>query len=357
MLSKRMSELVETLPANFEAAIISGEANRFYLLDFDSHDAGTLLLLPDEAVFIIDSRYVERASTQVKSARVCLDTNATEQISQILHNKSISRVYLESEISVRRLNSLMQLIPFVEYATDDTLSNSMIALRAQKDEEELARMRKAQEITDACFTHILSYIKPGVREADLALEIDYFMRKNGADKPAFDTICVAGQNSSLPHGIPGDYRLTAGDFITLDFGAKYNGYCSDMTRTVALGNVNAEQRKVYDTVLKAHLVGIQTAKAGLLGCEVDKAARNIINEAGYAGCFGHGLGHSLGIEVHETPRFSPKDKTHIKAGMVLSVEPGIYLEDRFGCRIEDTVLIHENGCEPLPKSSKELISL
>jgi Xaa-Pro aminopeptidase len=308
-------------------------------------------------VYIIDSRYIEKARQQVLGAEVVLEQDAPEQLAGVLKDHGVKRVYLEDTTPIAAWKRLQEKIQFVEYDISSTLSSALMSLREIKDEEELCRMRRAQAITDACFTHILSFVKEGARELDLALEMGCFMRKNGADKDAFGIICVGGANSSLPHGVPGDYRLAKGDFLTLDFGARYKGYCSDMTRTVAIGEPGEEKRKVYGTVLKAHLAGIAAAKAGLEGRAVDKAARDIIDGAGYKGCFGHGLGHALGIEIHENPRFSPKENRKVRAGMVMTVEPGIYLEGRFGCRIEDAVLLGETGCEPLPKSPKELIVL
>ena len=199
------------------------------------------------------------------------------------------------------------------------------------------------------------YSKP--QEIDAALEMEVFMKSHGAGKLAFDTIFVSGAKTSLPHGVPGDKRIEAGDFVTMDFGANVDGYCTDMTRTVAVGHVSDEQKKVYDTVLKAQLACCGFAKAGYKGCEVDKVARDIIYGAGYEGCFGHGLGHAVGIEIHENPRYSPTCSDIIQSGMVMTIEPGIYLPGKFGVRIEDTTFVRPDGCEIVGKSPKELIVL
>ena len=357
MLTGHAKRLADALPDGFEAALVDTQANRFYLLDFDSHDAGTLLLLPEKLVFIIDSRYIEAARREVKGAEIVEEKNALAQLEDILRAQGVRRLYLEDGAPLSRWNTLKEKIPFVEYDITNTLSKQILALRQIKNAEELRRMRRAQEITDACFAHILPFIKEGVREIDLTLEMERFMRANGADGLAFETICVAGANSSLPHGRPTEYGVQPGDFITMDFGARFEGYCADMTRTVALGEPGEEKRRVYATVLEAHLAGIQAVKGGKPGAEVDKVARDIICAAGYGACFGHGLGHALGIEVHEEPRFSPKGTQEVMPGMVMSVEPGIYLAGRFGCRIEDTVYITGDGCEPLPQSPKELLLL
>ena len=248
-------------------------------------------------------------------------------------------------------------LPGVEVDTGAVLSDAIDAIRAVKSEEEFDAIRRAQVITDACFEHMLGYIKPGVREIDAALEMEVFMKSHGAGKLAFDTIFVSGAKTSLPHGVPGDKRIEAGDFVTMDFGANVDGYCTDMTRTVAVGHVSDEQKKVYDTVLKAQLACCGFAKAGYKGCEVDKVARDIIYGAGYEGCFGHGLGHAVGIEIHENPRYSPTCSDVIQSGMVMTIEPGIYLPGKFGVRIEDTTFVRPDGCEIVGKSPKELIVL
>lgn len=357
MLNKRAQNLVNSLPDGFEAALILSAENRFYFLDFDSEDAGSLLVLPDRMVYIIDSRYIEVATDGVKDAQVVLEQNALQQLADILKEEGVQNLYVENRITVGTLDRLRQAFDGVALDATPTLNNAVNALRAIKDEREVARMKRAQEITDACFTHILPFIKEGVREIDLMLEMEHYMRSHGAEKVAFDTICVAGPNTSRPHGVPGTYRVRPGDFITMDFGAKYEGYCTDMTRTVAFGDVSEEQRKVYDMVLRAHLAGIDAVRGGVVGSDVDKVARNIIYGEGYEGYFGHGLGHAVGIEIHEDPRFSPLCNSVIEAGMMMTVEPGCYLPGRFGCRIEDTVLVTQTGCQPLPKSDKSLLVL
>lgn len=357
MLKKRAEKLLQAMPQGFEAALVQTEQNRFYFLDFDSGDAGTLLILPNKMVFIIDSRYMEIAQKQIEGVELVLEENALEQAYEILQQEGVHKVYLENKISVCSYNLVKQRFANIDLDAGAALSGAIDSLRAIKDEVEIARMEQAQKITDDCFTHILPFIKEGVREIDIMLEMEYYMRSHGAEKVAFDTICVAGTNSSLPHGVPGENRVKPGDFITLDFGAKVGGYCTDMTRTVAFGQPSAEQKKVYDMVLRAQLAGIAAARPGVQGWEVDKVARDIIYGEGYEGYFGHGLGHAVGIEIHENPRFSPKSQEDILPGMMLTVEPGCYLPGRFGVRIEDTVLICENGCRTLANSEKGLIIL
>lgn len=356
-VKQRTDKLLAAMPRGFEAALISTDANRFYFLNFDSGDAGTVLILPEKTYFIIDSRYIEIAGATVKDAEVLLEKKALEQVREILTAHGVKRLFMEDKATVAYANRVRAALPGVEVDDGATLSNAIEAIRAVKSADELDAIRRAQAITDACFKHMLDYIKPGVREIDAALEMELFMRSHGAGKLAFDTIFVSGAKTSLPHGVPGEKRVEAGDFVTMDFGANVGGYCTDMTRTVAVGSATDEQRAVYDTVLKAQLACCAYAKAGQEGRAVDKIARDIIYGAGYEGCFGHGLGHAVGIEIHENPRYSPACADVVQAGMVMTIEPGIYLPGRFGVRIEDTVFVREDGCEIIGRSPKELIVL
>ena len=355
MLKTRLQNLLNTLPKDFEAALIGTPVNRFYLLDFDAHHAGTLLVLPQKMVYIIDSRYIEAAEKSITNAEVILETDAIEQVGNILQEHGVKKLYLENEISIAEYELLKKRIPGVDFDITSTLSKIIMALRQIKDEEEIARMREAQRVTDACFSHILTFINEGMREIDIMLEIEHFMRSRTFEPVAFDTISVAGPNTSLPHGMPGEYKVQKGDFITLDFGARYKGYNADMTRTIAFGEPGEEKRNIYNMVLEAHLAGIKAAKPGSIGSAVDKVARDIITGKGFGSNFGHGLGHAVGIDVHENPRFAPKNNDMIAPGMMMTVEPGCYIPGKFGCRIEDMVLITKDGCEPFPTSTKELV--
>ena len=356
-MKQRTDKLLAAMPGGFEAALVSTDVNRFYFLGFDSGDAGTVLILPDKTYFIIDSRYIEIAEATVKEAEVILEGKALEQVRDILAAHGVKHLYLENKATLAYADRVRAALPGVEVDTGAVLSDAIDGIRAVKSEEEFDAIRRAQVITDACFEHMLGYIKPGVREIDAALEMEVFMKSHGAGKLAFDTIFVSGAKTSLPHGVPGDKRIEAGDFVTMDFGANVDGYCTDMTRTVAVGHVSDEQKKLYDTVLKAQLACCGFAKAGYKGCEVDKVARDIIYGAGYEGCFGHGLGHAVGIEIHENPRYSPTCSDIIQSGMVMTIEPGIYLPGKFGVRIEDTTFVRPDGCEIVGKSPKELIVL
>lgn len=353
----RTDKMLQAMPVGFEAALISTETNRFYLLGFDSGDAGTVLVLPNKTYFIIDSRYIEIAEKEVADTEIVLQTNALKQVQEILQSHGVKNLYMENKTTVAYLDEVRAALPGITIDASALLSDALDDVRAIKGEDEVAIMKKAQKITDDCFRYIITYIKPGMREIDVALEMEMYMRSHGAGKLAFPTILVTGQNTSLPHGVPGETLIQTGDFVTMDFGANVDGYCTDMTRTIAVGRVSDEQKHAYETVHKAQLAAVEFAKAGQRGCEVDKVARDIINDAGYEGCFGHGLGHAVGIEIHENPRYSPTCETVIRAGMMMTIEPGVYLAGKFGLRIEDTLLIREDGCEMLGNSDKNLIIL
>lgn len=232
------------------------------------------------------------------------------------------------------------------------------ALRMTKDDSEVDLIKKAVEIADHAFSKILLFIKPGMSEQDVALELEYYMRKLGAEKPAFDTIMASGKRGALPHGRASQKIIEIGDFVTMDFGAVYQGYHSDITRTVCIGKASEKQREIYETVLAAQLAGVQAVTPGKFGKEIDAVSRKIITNAGFGNFFGHGLGHGLGLNIHEDPRLSPTDIHNVlMENMVVTVEPGIYLPDWGGVRIEDTVLVSANGCQILTASSKELIEI
>ena len=353
---KRIAALQKKLQKN-EAFVVYYGPNRFYLTGFSS-SAGVVIITQSTADFIIDFRYYEKAKRVVKSCNVILSGKLWQQISDILKAQNIKTLYTETgTIALGEFAALKKNLSGVEISDNSEIEKHLYALRAVKDEQELDFMRKAQAITDEGFEYILDYIRPGKTEKAIALELEFYMRRHGSEGIAFDFIAVSGENTSLPHGTPTDRVVQNGDFITMDFGAKYNGYCADMTRTVAVGEVSQKQRLVYDIVLKAQLEALKQIKVGAVCKEIDAVARDLIYKAGFEGCFGHGLGHSVGIEVHETPSFNLRDETKLKSGMVLSVEPGIYLENEFGVRIEDVVCVTDNGYENLTKSPKDLIVL
>ena len=236
-------------------------------------------------------------------------------------------------------------------------SDLLASLRRVKDAEEIESMIAAQRIAEKALSDIFHEIKPGVTEKEIAARLQYLMLHYGAENMSFDPIVVSGPNGSLPHGVPSEKAIQAGEFVTMDFGCIKNGYCSDMTRTVAVGSVTDEMKTVYETVLKAQLAGIAKARAGVTGRDIDAAARKVIEDAGYGKYFGHSFGHSLGVEIHEAPNAAPMNDQPMPRGAVISAEPGIYLPGKLGVRIEDVIILGEDGCEDITLAPKELIIL
>ncbi len=340
-----------------EAIVVSSKVNRRYLTSFAS-SAGYLYITKEEAYLLVDFRYIE-AAQKAKNVKVEMFTDFSISLVELSKKHNIKKVYFENdELSFSVYNKYQKLLEqeSVEVDTENTLSEALKKIRQIKSEFELSKMREAQRLTDATYDYILPRIKEGLTEKEIALDMEFFMRKNGAFSVSFDLIIVAGANSSLCHGVPGENKVKKGDFITMDTGCVVDGYCSDMTRTVALGSVSEEQKDVYDTVLKAQLAATEAILPGAVCCDIDKIARDII-DAKYPDCFGHGLGHSLGLLVHETPNFNRLDKTVLQPGMILTNEPGIYLQGKFGVRIEDMVLVTENSRDIFTKSTKELVIL
>lgn len=340
-----------------EALLITSDANRFYLTGFRS-SAGQVFITADEAEFLIDFRYVEKAREVVDSCTVTLSKIPNDEIKERCEKQGIKTLYVETaSVSIARLESLKEVLPEVEISHSDKFDKFIEELRSVKTAGELELIRRSQELTDDTFSYILNNIKAGRTEREVMLDMEFYMRRKGSEGVSFDFIVVSGKNSSLPHGVPTDKVIEDGDFITMDFGAAVGGYRADMTRTVAVRHVSDEQRRVYDTVLSAQLESLKAIRSGVVCKDIDKIARDIIYGAGYEGCFGHSLGHSVGVQIHENPSFSPRCETILLPGTIMTVEPGIYLENKFGVRIEDMVYVTESGCENLTKSDKSLIIL
>ena len=309
------------------------------------------------AYYFTDSRYIEAAEKNLKGFTVRMThpgSSEIERINEVIGEHTIKKLgFEENDMTYGdylRYNEALHAVLVPMQAKID-------AFRATKEPWEIELMRKAQAITDQTFSELCKIIQAGMTEKELEAELLYRLYKHGAEGPSFDPIVVSGPNTSLPHGVPGERKLEFGDFITMDFGCIYGGYCSDMTRTVALGFVSEEMDKVYKTVLKAQLAGIAATKAGVAGRDIDGTARKVIADAGYGDYFGHGYGHSLGILIHEAPNANTRNDQPMPAGAVVSAEPGIYLPGKFGVRIEDVTVITETGCEVLTKSPKNLIIL
>ena len=356
--SLALETLQRNFPAGADAALIISPVNRRYYTGMPSTD-GALLVTPTDAVLLVDFRYIERARQVAAGCEVVLRDRLFPQLRALLEARGARTLAVETErMTVAEFSRLRAGLPGIMLRESGELDREITRQRAVKTPGEIESVRAAQRITDRSFTELLNFLRPGITERQAACELVRLMREFGSEGEAFDTIAVAGPNSSMPHGVPTDRPLAAGDFFTLDFGAKKDGYCSDMTRTVAIGYATDEMRQVYDTVLRAQRAALAVIRPGVSCREIDGTARQIIEEeAGYRGCFGHSLGHSLGLEIHESPVFSPLSQDTTQAGNLLSVEPGIYLEGRFGVRIEDIVWITESGCENLTGSAKELLVL
>jgi Xaa-Pro aminopeptidase len=355
---KERIEKIQSILAEGEGALIRSDANRFYLTGFHSSE-GTLVITPKRAVFLVDFRYIEKARAVIRHTEVVLMERLLAQIAEICKEDGVTRLLVETESMNLGMHSRIAsaLKDIAVPADDSRLDSALSDARAVKTRDELANIIAAQKMTDETFSYIIERMTPGRTEREVALDMEFYMRRLGSEGVSFDFIVVSGKNSSLPHGVPTEKKFEVGDFVTMDFGAVVNGYHSDMTRTVAIGRVDDEQRKVYETVLAAQTAGIEFLRAGVKGSEADRVARDLIYGAGYEGCFGHSLGHSVGIEIHEMPVCSVRCDTPLAAGTVMTVEPGIYLENRFGVRIEDMVYITEDGCENLTASRKDLLIL
>ena len=339
-----------------DAMMITSEPNRLYATGFHS-TAGMAIVTTAGNYFFTDSRYIEAASKRIDNCQIMENTREvpmSKLASEVITRHGIKKLgFEESYITVEEYDLWKEKLPCDLVPAAGLLGE----LRAVKDQQEIDTMIAAQRIAGKALTEVLNFIRVGRTEKEIAAFLQYQMLLGGAEKMSFDPIVVSGANSSMPHGVPTDKAVAAGDFITMDFGCIYGGYCSDMTRTVAVGSVTEEMEKVYQTVLQAQLAGIAVAKAGATGKAVHEAAADEIGPAGYGAYFGHGFGHSLGVEIHESPNASPANDKPLPAGAVISAEPGIYLPGRFGVRIEDVVVLKEGGCEDITLAPKELIIL
>ena len=342
-----------------DCALITSDVNRRYLTGMKS-SAGCILLFKEKAYFIIDFRYIEKAKKLLENddfIEVILQDKLYLQLEKLMKKHNAGTVSIENmTMTVSQLNTFKEKLKFSVDAGNG-LSDKINSLRMVKTDEETECMIKAQRIAEAGLEHMFGFIDTGRTEREIQLELDYFMLKNGAEALSFDTIALSGKNTSLPHGVPGEKKIEKGDFVLLDYGAVVDGYHSDMTRTLCVGEPSEKMKEVYSIVLEAQLAGISAVKAGITGRELDKISRDIIEAAGYGRQFGHSLGHGVGMDIHEPPYAAGSYDGVIPAGSVVTVEPGIYIENEFGVRIEDFVIVTENGCINMTKAPKELMSL
>lgn len=334
--------------------LIQNPLNLRYFTSSDI-DTGTLVISPQKAGFITDFRYIEVAKKHFVATDilVVLQTKLQENIKD-LFEKNTQKLFVETDYQAISKQAFFDKLG-VEVDYSDFLEREISALREQKNEGEIEKISRAQKITDDAFSHIHKFIKVGAKEKDIALEIEYFMRKQGAEGVSFDLIVVSGKNTSLPHGVPSDKLIENGDFVTMDIGCKVDGYCSDMTRTVAVGEPSDRMKKVYEVVLKAQQKALEKIRAGARIGDIDKVARDYIYECGFEGCFGHSTGHGVGLYIHENPKVYHTNDDVLQENSVITVEPGIYIEGEFGVRIEDMVLVTRDGYKNFTKSPKDLI--
>lgn len=353
---ERVERLRQLMSQNkLDGIFVYSSENRRYLSGFTG-STGFVAIGRSSAEFITDFRYMEQAAKQCKGYDVIKQSNnLMEKIAEILRKAGIKRLGIEEQfMTVSFYEEMKKALPEVELLP---ASSILARLRVKKDNSEIESIMRAAAIADEAFSHMLGFIKPGMRETEVDLELEYYMKKSGASALSFDSIVASGVRSSLPHGAATEKIIENGEFLTLDFGCVYNGYCSDMTRTVFIGKATDEHRKIYNIVLKANIEALKGIKPGVSGKSVDKIARDIITAEGYGEYFGHGLGHGVGLAVHEDPRLSILGENILEAGMIVTDEPGIYIPDFGGVRIEDLVLITASGAEAISKSPKELIEL
>ena len=338
---------------SLDAVLVFKNENRRYISGFTG-TSGYVIITEKSAYFCTDFRYMAQASNQCHGYDI-IEHNNNKSIFEIINSLGIKRLGFEEDFVT--YGQYTEFNEKLDHITLVPLNGAMNKLRRQKDANELENIEMAAYIADEAFGYICDFIKPGVSERDIALELEGYMRRKGASSISFDIIVASGVRSALPHGVASEKIVEMGDFVTMDFGCMYNGYCSDMTRTIVMGQASKKQKMIYNTVLEAQMKALEAIRPGISGFEVDKIARDIIAEKGYGEYFGHGLGHGVGLEIHEAPRLSPLGKDILAQGMVVTDEPGIYIPDFGGVRIEDLVVVTEDGYRVLSKSPKQLIEL
>lgn len=351
----KLQKLRKTLQEqNLDGILITNGYNRRYMTGFTG-TAGVAIVSQNDAVFITDFRYTEQAAAQIQDFRIVRhETTIIEEIATQVKNMGIKLLGFEKDTVSYGTYELYKnkiqtdLVP---------ISGLIEKIRLIKTQQEINIIKVACEIADHAFTHILNFIKPGKTELEVSNELEFFMRKQGATQSSFDTIVASGLRSALPHGVATNKVIEKGDFVTLDYGALYNGYISDITRTVAVGEPSEKLVDMYNAVLASQLLALEKVGPGLSGIQADAIARNYLKEKGYGEAFGHSLGHGIGLEVHEGPGLSMRSEAILEPGMAVTIEPGVYLPGIGGVRIEDDILITETGNELLTHSSKELIIL
>ena len=356
-MKDRVEELLNALGLDGHAGVmVNNPSNMFYLSGYTGE--GVVLLGKDVRAIVTDFRYTEQAENQAPGFQVCMTEKGRSHediVNALCVEHGLDTLYFESDyLTVAAFEACKETVRSMQWKP---LGNVPERLREVKDEGEIALIQKACQITSEAFERLLPTIHEGLTEKELALALDFDMMRHGASKTSFSTIVAAGANGSLPHAVPGEYKIRRGDMITMDFGAMYGGYCADMTRTVAVGEPSAEMRRVYDVVRKAQAMSQDAVMAGRSCHDIDAIARDYIYQSGFEGRFGHGLGHAVGIDIHESPRFNQVSTATLKENVVITVEPGVYLPGLGGVRIENTVVVKKDGCIPLTTPTCELIIL
>jgi Xaa-Pro aminopeptidase len=352
---ERARELFENF--DIDALLVTSSSNRLYMSGFTG-SSGVLLITKQDSILVTDFRYKTQGAEQAKDYKLSIHTAPIpEEIAK-----------LTKELSIKKLGFEQDHVSFSQYRTYDNqlksagaqlipVSGLVEKLRLIKDESEIKIVKDAASIADAAFSHIIEFIRPGLTEREVSNELEFFMRKNGAVSSSFDIIVASGYRSALPHGVASDKVIETGELVTLDFGAYYKGYCSDITRTVAIGDVSDELKEIYQVVYEAQMLGMKGIRPGMTGKEADALTRDYIASKGYGDYFGHSTGHGIGLDVHEGPALSAKSDTVLEPGMLVTVEPGIYISGVGGVRIEDDALITKEGNESLTHSTKNLLTI
>ncbi|MGI6733140.1 MAG: M24 family metallopeptidase [Anaerovoracaceae bacterium] len=350
-MQNRLKKIKEAMAAKgIEALLVTKSENQIYLTGFHSSNC-QLVITADTNYLLTDFRYIEAAGELAPLYHVVL-TDHDVTLYTFLKELDIKELAIEdSSLTYAEFKQLEEKVGCAFVSGDGIIEG----VRVIKDDSELKSIKKAQQIADMAFIHMLNYLRPGLTETEAAFELEMFLRSHGAQALSFDTILVSGVRTSLPHGVPSEKRLENGDFVTMDFGCIVDGYCSDMTRTVALGSVTTEQKEIYNIVLEAQKAGCNAIRSGLSCKEADRVCRDIIADRGYGAYFGHGTGHGVGLEIHEAPTLNARSEEVLKENMVVTVEPGIYLPKKFGVRIEDLAIVTASGIINLVKSDKELV--
>lgn len=356
MTDQRIQKAFSLLKKNKIDCLLVTELHHVRYLTGYSGSNGMVLLMPPKAYFFTDFRYKVQAQKEVKNCAIVIaEQSLISELPKIPKLNRKIRMGLEAEfVSLSLQEKLKDLLPRAVFKSTEKLIES---LSVTKDTDELKKIKKAIKISEKAYTETLGLIKPGIKEKDIALELEYNMRSFGADSSAFEIIVASGQRSSMPHGIASEKKLKKGDLITIDFGCFYQGYASDITRTVVLGKANKKQRDVYNIVLEAQIAACKAAKPGLACSRLDGVAREIIMKAGYGDYFGHGLGHGIGLVVHDLPQLNTRSAETLRPNMVFTIEPGIYIPSWGGVRIEDDLVITTSGAQILTRLPKEIVEL